>query len=77
MKQRNDETQKAVLEFYDQSDISWTAPGRRDFVLIRTDTGKERLQKTYLMMTVNLDRSMYASMRNLLTMSASVATMKI
>ena len=49
----SEETNKAVLYFNDQSAILWTAPGRKDFVIVRTTTVKERIQKKFLMLTVD------------------------
>ena len=46
------DVEKAVVDFYQQSDISWMAPGRKDYTIVRKVTGKERLQRSYLMMTV-------------------------
>ena len=52
-------TEKAVTDFYEQSDISWTAPGRKDYVIIRTGKEKTRMQKKFLMMTVNEAHSLF------------------
>ncbi len=34
----SDETKRLVYEFYQSSDISWQAPGRKDRVIIREST---------------------------------------
>lgn len=52
-------TVKAVTDFYEQPDISWTAPRRKDYIIIRTGTEKAKIQKKYLMMTVNEAHSLF------------------
>ena len=47
------ETERARLDFYEQPDISWTAPGGKDFVMFRTSTAKEWIQKRFLVMPVD------------------------
>ena len=46
-------------DIYGQPDISWTAPGMKDYVIIRTGKEKTRKQKTFLMLTVNEARSLF------------------
>lgn len=46
------DTSVLVEQFYCQDDISWMAPGLKDSVLIRSSTGKFRMQKRYMLMTL-------------------------
>ena len=48
----SDETKRAVLNHYEESDISWHSPGMKDFKTVRRNGVKERLQKKYLLTTL-------------------------
>ena len=41
----------AVKKFYEQPDISWMSPGK-DLVIIKTGKRKDKVQKSFLMMTI-------------------------
>ena len=43
---------KAVADFYIRDDISWCAPGKKDYVIVKKGGLKEKQQKRYLMMTL-------------------------
>jgi hypothetical protein len=40
---------KTVQAFYMQSDISWAAPGKKDYVIVKRNGKKEKEQKKFLM----------------------------
>jgi len=42
----------AVKKFYEQPDISWMSPGKKDLVIIKTGKRKDKVQKSFLMMTI-------------------------
>jgi hypothetical protein len=43
---------KEVVNFYLRSDISWTAPGKKDYVIVKRDGKKQKEQKKILLMSV-------------------------
>lgn len=45
-------TCETVHEFYASDDVSRQAPGRTDFVTIRTEGDKQHVQKRHLLMTI-------------------------
>lgn len=53
----SDATNKCVREFYNSSDISWQAPGRKDYLIIRESTESgEKIKRTeqvrYMLMSL-------------------------
>ena len=46
------DTVNAVKTFYQQDDISKMTPGKRDVVMIRSDTRKEKVKKRHLYMSI-------------------------
>ena len=47
-----DHVVKKSRSFYEQPDISWVSPGRKDFITVKQDGRKQKVQKQYLMTTV-------------------------
>ena len=48
-KKIDESTVQCVQKFYFQDSISWQAPGRRDYVIVRQRGKKSKLQKRHLM----------------------------
>ena len=48
----NEEIKALIQKHYEDDDVSWQAPGMKDFVLIRKDGEKTRVQKKYLLTTL-------------------------
>lgn len=48
----SEETKRAVLKHFEESDISWHSPGMKDFKTVRRNGVKERLQKRFLLTTL-------------------------
>ena len=50
------DTKKCVVDFYNNSDISWQAPGRKDRVIIRESVEGEKMKTTeqvqYMLMSL-------------------------
>ena len=46
------DTVNVIKTFYQRDDISRMAPGKRDVVTIRSDTGKEKVQKRHLYISI-------------------------
>ena len=44
--------ESAVVDFYDSDQISWQMPGRRDFVTIKQEGTKTKVQKKVMLCTV-------------------------
>ena len=42
----------AVKKFYEQPDTSWMSPGKKDLVIIKTGKRKDKVQKSFLIMTI-------------------------
>lgn len=49
----HEELQAKVTHFYERDDISRVAPGKRDTVIVRDESGKQKLQKRHLTMTIS------------------------
>lgn len=47
----SNEVKQSVLDFFNNDTISYQAPGRKDFVIIRSN-GKQKIQKRYLFFTL-------------------------
>lgn len=43
----SDDVKQTVLTFYQQSDMSWMSPGKKDFVNIEREKTKEDIQKFF------------------------------
>ena len=50
-----------VVAFYMRSDISWTAPGSKDYVLVKRDGKKLKLQKQFMMMSLTEAHQLFSS----------------
>lgn len=55
----NQDTVNAINIFYNRDDISQQAPGKRDYVTIWNQNGKERVQKRHLLYTLNEVHTMF------------------
>lgn len=54
-----DEIRNRIQEFYLRSDISWTAPGRKDSITVVRDGKKVKEQRHYLLMTIQEAFALY------------------
>ena len=52
------ETKAGVLDFYEKSDVTWQAPGKRDNITRKVSRKKEHIQK-YLLCTLKDAHSIY------------------
>ncbi len=48
----SEEIKRAVLNHFEESDITWQSPGMKDFKTVRRNGVKERLQKKFLLTTL-------------------------
>ena len=56
----SDEVLQRVINFYQSQDICWTAPGRKDYIMVRRlDGTKVKEQRRYLVTTVGETHALY------------------
>ena len=53
----DEETKKKIIEFYQKDDVSWQAPGRKDYIVSRSKDGngntiKKHMQCKYMLMSL-------------------------
>ncbi len=54
------ETKLCIANFYTRDDISWHTPGQKDCKTVKTDGGKKKVQKRFLLYTLREAYSMYS-----------------
>lgn len=47
-----EEVKATVIAFFNSDSVSYQMPGTRDYVILRSDNGKEKIQKRYLFLTL-------------------------
>ncbi|CAF1025968.1 unnamed protein product [Didymodactylos carnosus] len=68
-----DKVKDAAVTFYTRDDISWQAPGKRDYVVVRDDGQKTKHQKRHLMFNLREAYELFLSENPSTTISRSAA----
>ena len=55
----SEELMKKVIDFYTDNEISWQAPGKRDYIIVRENGNKHKVQKKHLLSTLKEAHAMF------------------
>ena len=56
----SDDDKKEIAAFYMRNDISWMAPGKKDYVIVKRNGKKEKEQKKFLMMSLKEAHTLFS-----------------